>query len=73
MGLTKAEKHNRMLNRVYDQYNQHQNSLPCCHLYNRFLEIAEEKLNITKDEASDRYGTYTVAEWEKLLKLGWSK
>jgi hypothetical protein len=41
-------------------------------LYGRYLEIAEEKLNITKDEARNKYGLYTVSEWEKLLKLGWN-
>ena len=73
MGLTKAEKHNRMLNKTFEIYNQQQSSLPPCHLYGRFLEIATEKLNITKDEARNKYGLYTVAEWERLLKLGWNK
>ena len=73
MGLTKAEKHNRMLNETFETYNQLQSSLPSCHLYGRLLEIAEEKLNITKDEARNKYGLYTVAEWERLLKLGWNK
>jgi hypothetical protein len=72
MGLTKSEKHNRMLNETFDFYRQHQSSLPSCHLYARFLEIAKEKLKITKEEARDKYGLYTVAEWEKLLKLGWN-
>ena len=73
MGLTKAEKHNRMLNSTFDQYNKHQSSLPSCHLYGRFLEIAEEKLNISKEKARNQYGLYTVAQWEKLLKLGWNR
>ena len=73
MGLTKAQKHNRMLDRVLDFYNKHQSSLPPCHLYGRFLEIAEEKLNITKDEARRKYGLYTVKEWESLLGLGWNR
>ena len=72
MGLTKAQKHNKMLNETFDYYNQHQKSLPSCHLYKRFLEISEEKLNITKEQARNKYGLYTVAEWEKLLKLGWN-
>jgi hypothetical protein len=71
--LTKAERHNKMLNNTFDHYRQHQQSLPPCHLYGRFLEIAEEKLNITKDEARAKYGQYTVQEWETLLKLGWNK
>lgn len=73
MGLTKAEKHNRMLDKVFENYNQQQSSLPPCHLYGRFLEIAEEKLGITKEDARNKYGLYTVAEWETLLGLGWNK
>lgn len=71
--LTRAERHNKMLNTTFDHYNQHQNSLPSCHLYGRFLEIAEERLNIPKDEARGKYGKYTVKQWEELLKLGWNK
>lgn len=73
MGLTKAQKHNKVLNETFGFYRKHQASLPPCHLYGRFLEIAVEKLNITIDEARDKYGLYTVAEWEKLLNLGWNK
>lgn len=72
MGLTRAEKHNRMLNKTFEHYRQHQESLPSCHLYGRYLEIAEEKLKITKDEARNKYGLYTVKQWEKLLQLGWN-
>lgn len=71
--LTRAERHNRMLDKTFWQYQQHQNNLPPCHLYGRFLEIAEAKLNISKDEARAKYGQYTVKEWEALLKLGWNK
>ena len=70
--LTRAERHNRMLNDTLNFYKQHQASLPSCHLYGRYLEIAEEKLNITKDEARSKYGQYTVKEWEILLNLGWN-
>lgn len=73
MGLTRAEKHNRMLDKTFEHYRQHQDSLPACHLYGRYLEIAEGKLGITKDEARTKYGQYTVKEWETLLKLGWNK
>lgn len=71
--LTKAERHNRMLNKTFDHYKNHQNSLPSCHLYSRFLELAEQLLNISKDEARTKYGQYTVQQWEQLLKLGWNK
>ena len=71
--LTKSERHNRMLNKTLDHYRSHQESLPSCHLYGRFLEIAEETLRITKNEARSKYGLYTVKQWEQLLKLGWNK
>ena len=71
--LTKAQRHNRNLQEVFDNYRQHQENLPTIHLYSRFLEIAEEKLSISKDEARNKYGLYTVKEWETLLKLGWNK
>ena len=70
--LTKAQRHNRNLENVFDNYRQHQESLPSSHLYSRFLEIAEEKLSISKDEARNRYGLYTVKHWESLLNLGWN-
>lgn len=71
--LTKAQRHNRNLENVFNNYRQHQESLPSAHLYSRFLEIAEEKLFISKDEARNKYGLYTVKQWETLLKLGWNK
>lgn len=73
MGLTKSQKYNKMSEAVFAKYSQHQNSLPACHLLSRFLEIAEEKLKLTKDEALSKYKSYTVAQWEELLKLGWKK
>lgn len=72
MGITRAEKHNRMMDKVFSHYNQHQESLPSCHLYKRYLELAEEKLKITKDGARSKYGQYTVKQWEQLLNLGWN-
>ena len=73
MGLTRAEKHNRMLDKTFENYRVYQECLPPCQLYGRYLEIAEEKLGITKDEARTKYGQYTVKEWETLLGLGWNK
>jgi len=61
-----------MINNTFDFYKKHQASKPSKILYDRFLEISEEKLGITKDEAENKYGLYTVAEWEKLLNLGWN-
>jgi len=71
--LTKSQRHNRMLETTFNNYRTHQENLPPCHLYGRFLEIAEETLHITKDEARTKYGLYTVKQWETLLKLGWNK
>lgn len=73
MGLTRAEKHNRSMDKIFDNYRVSQECLPPCHLYGRYLEIAEEKLGITKEEARTKYGQYTVKEWETLLGLGWNK
>ncbi len=67
MGLTKAQKHNRMLENVFNQYNSHQNSLPCEQLMNSYKRIATEK-NISLENT---YG-YTVKQFEQLLKLGWN-
>ena len=73
MGLTKAERHNRMMEKTFQHYRQLQSSLPPCQLYGRFLEIAEERLGISKDEARNKYGQYTVQQWEDLLHLVWNK
>lgn len=70
--LTRAQRHNRMLETAFDHYRKHQETLPPAHLYGRFLEIAVEKLGITEQEARSKYGNYTVAQWETLLKLGWN-
>jgi len=61
-----------MLEKTFEHYRQHQDSLPGCHLYGRYLEIAVEKLGITETEARTKYGQYTVKQWEQLLKLGWN-
>ena len=71
--LTKSERHNRMLENTFTDYRNRQNQLPGCHLYGSFLEIAEEKLHITQNEARAKYGQYTVKQWETLLQLGWNK
>ena len=73
MNITKAERHNRMLNKTFDNYRANQEKLPPIELYSRFLDIAVEKLSITKDEARSKYGQFTIKEWEQLLKLGWNK
>lgn len=71
--LTKAQRHNKMLETTFTYYRQQQESLPPCQLYSRFLGIAVEKLGISINMARDKYGLYTVKQWESLLKLGWNK
>lgn len=71
--LTRSERHNRMLDNTFGNYRKHQESLPPCMLYGRYLKIAVEKLGITEQEARSKYGQYTVKQWETLLKLGWNK
>lgn len=71
--LTKAERHNRNLNRIFATYREQQSKLPPIHIYTRYLEIAKEKLKISIEDARAKYGLYTVQEWETLLKLGWNK
>lgn len=70
--LTRAQRHNKMLDETFDHYRKHQESLPPAHLYGRFLEIAVEKLNIDEQEARNKYGQYTVQQWESILKMGWN-
>jgi hypothetical protein len=71
--LTGAQRYNNRMNKIWEHYKQHQSNLPGAHLYGRLLEIAEEKLKITKEEARKKYGLFTVQQWEELLKIGWHK
>jgi hypothetical protein len=36
--------------------------------YSDLLYAAERRFNITRDEARDRYGNFTYAQWKELLK-----
>jgi len=54
--LTRSERHNRMLDNTFGNYRKHQESLPPCMLYGRYLKIAVEKLGITEQEARSKYG-----------------
>lgn len=49
-------------------YTQNPNTLPTINLYREFLVMAEEKFKISTNEARDRYGLYTVKQWQVLLK-----
>lgn len=70
--LTKAQRHNRNMDKIFNTYHEQQSKLPTVQLYSRFLEIANEKLGISIEEARAKYGLYTVKQWETLLKLGWN-
>ena len=67
MGLTKSQKHNRMLENVFNHYTTHQNSQPCEQLMNSYKRIADEK-NISLENTDG----YTVKKFEQLLKIGWN-
>lgn len=73
MGLTKAERHNRMMDKVFNTYRQQQEAkkdfLPTISEYSYFLDKAVEKLKITRDEARNKYGLFTHGQWKELLKL----
>jgi hypothetical protein len=36
--------------------------------YSALLPVAERKFGITRDEARDRYGNFTYAQWKELLE-----
>lgn len=71
--LTRAERHNRMLDKAFETYRKQEEAkkdlLPTCMEYSYFLDKAVEKLKITRDEARDNYGSYTHGQWKELLKL----
>lgn len=71
--LTKSQRHNKNLENIFNDYRERQNKLPAVELYKRFLELAQEKLNISINEARNKYGLYTIKQWEELLGLGWNK
>lgn len=71
--LTKAQRHNKMLDDTFNNYYRTENAkkdfLPTISEYSYFLDKAQEKLKITRDEARDNYGKFTYGQWKELLKL----
>ena len=71
--LTRAERHNRMLNNTFETYRKQQAAkkdfLPTCSEYSYFLDEAEKRLKITREEARNKYGQLTYGQWKELLKL----
>jgi hypothetical protein len=41
--------------------------LPSCELYARLLQIASFKFNISVDQCRNKYGLFTVQQWNDLL------
>lgn len=71
--ISKAERHNRMLDKAFNIYRAQQlekkDFLPTITEYSHFLDEAEKRLKISRDEARDKYGKYTHGQWKELLKL----
>jgi len=71
--LTKAQRHNKMLDNTYNMYhiieNRKKDGLPSCTEYSYFLDTAVNKLKISRDEARNKYGLFTYGQWKELLKL----
>lgn len=70
---TSAQRLNARYDKIWDTYKQIENAkkdlLPTISEYSYFLDEAEKKLKITRDEARDKYGKYSYGQWKKLLKL----
>ncbi len=41
--------------------------LPTISVYSKCLDMAEQKFNISRDEARNKYGKFTTEQWDKLL------
>ena len=71
--LTKAQRHNKMLNDTFETYRKQQEAkkdlLPTCQEYSFFLDKAVEKLKITIDEARSKFGQFTYGQWKETLGL----
>lgn len=44
--------------------------LPTVSEYSRYLDIAQNKFGISREQARKRYGLYTIGQWKKLLGIG---
>jgi len=71
--LTKAQRHNKMLDDTFNKYYAieaaKKDFLPTISTYSYFLDEAEKRFKITRDEARDKYGKFTYGQWKELLKL----
>lgn len=41
--------------------------LPPCMLYGKYLSIASIRFNLTMDECRNKYGKFTINQWENLF------
>lgn len=41
--------------------------LPPISLYSKYLNVASLRFNLTLDECRDKYGLFTVNQWEELF------
>jgi hypothetical protein len=73
MGLTKAQRHNNMMDKVFNEYHrirrERKDLLPTVADYTHYLDKATEKLKISRDEARNKYGLYTYFQWSELLGI----
>jgi len=53
---------------MVDTTNLDKDKWPPTDLYREYLSQAHNKFNITYEEARQKYGLYTIREWEELLK-----
>lgn len=42
--------------------------LPNVKLYSQYLNVASIRFNLSLDECRNKYGLYTIKQWEDLLK-----
>lgn len=57
-----------MISRMFEMFmKQKVGVLPTCEHYGELLGLAVARLGISREEARERYGRYTYAEWADLL------
>ncbi|MBP7846041.1 MAG: hypothetical protein KA007_01245 [Candidatus Pacebacteria bacterium] len=70
---TGAQRRNKQYNEIWSKYHEieaaKKDFLPTCTEYAYFLDKAVEKLKISKDEARDKYGSFTYGQWKELLQV----
>ena len=49
---------------------RYEDMLPTVMQYSRYLDIAQNKFGISREQARRKYGLYTIGQWNKLLGIG---